>query len=284
MTSAAAPTPATRRGEAARASQEPLAASIRLAGAQPHPSAGVRLAALLVALAAHAAVFYALTREPPDLMAGGRGHLLDAVSVTIVNSAVFEARQDVLAPPAPATADTVEANEGTVDSKAGPQQPEQKEDKAEVKKAPDEPVPAEAVVKAAPSVLEPPKEQERERKEVSTAAAAVGGAAARGDALGAEKQSAPAAASPGAVREYERYVSQALARTKPKGGLGYGTVKVKLVISPDGGLASVEIIKSSGNRRLDEAALAAVRRAKFPTPPAGMTDRQRWFEFPYYFR
>jgi protein TonB len=124
--------------------------------------------------------------------------------------------------------------------------------------------------------------EEKERKEASTSADA-GGAAARGDALHVEKQSAPAAASPGAVREYERYVQQALAKAKPKSGLCCGTVRVKLVISPDGEIASLEVIKSSGNRRLDDAALVAVRRARFPRPPPGMTYEQRWFVFPVNF-
>jgi len=56
------------------------------------------------------------------------------------------------------------------------------------------------------------------------------------------------------------------------------------VISPSGGLASVEIIKSSGNRRLDEMAVAAVEHARLPAPPPGMTAAQLTFEVPYHFR
>jgi protein TonB len=212
-------------------------------------------------------------------MAGGHGRLLDAVNITTVNSAVFEARQDASAPPAPAAADAVDAREGAVESKRGPQQPEQKEI-SEAKKQPERPVPAEVV--KAPSVVKP-RQAEKERTEASNSADVPGGAAARGDALRKEKQIAPAAASPGAVREYDGYVQTVLARLKPKRGLGVGTVRVSLQISPDGEIASVEVFKSSGNKKLDDAAVTEVRRARFPKPPPGMTESQRWYEFPVKF-
>jgi TonB family protein len=233
--------------------------------------------ALLAALAAHLGVLYWITRAAPQPMAGAYGRLLDAVNISMVNSKAFEARQDVVAPPAPAAADAIEAKEGTVESKSGPQQPEQKEEKREPEKRPEEPLPPEAV--EAPSVVKPPQEQEKERRE-ATISADVGGAVARGDALRAEKQIAPAAASPGVVREYDGYVQSVLAKANVKRGLGYGTVWVKLQISPDGEITSAKVIKSSSNKKLDDEALSEVRRLKFPRPPPGMTDRQRWYEFP----
>jgi TonB family protein len=226
-------------------------------------------------------VLYWVAREPPETMAGGYGRLLDAVSISMVDSKAFEARPDVNVPPALATHDAVDAKEGTVESKAGQQQSEQKEEKAEPEKAPQELLPPEIV--EVPSVVKPPQKQDKERKEASTPAD-LGGAAARGDALRAESQSAPAAASPGAAREYERYVIQALAKVKLKRGLGIGTVRVSLTISPSGEIAFLEIIKSSGNRMQDKEALAAIRSARFPRPPPGLTDEQRWFQFPVNFR
>ena len=276
MPSAAEPPPAPSGEEAARAAQEPLAAPVRLAWPKPRPSTRLRLAAFLAALAAHAAALYGVAREAPDPMAGGHGRLLDAVNITMVNSTVFEARPDVSAPPAPAAADAVEAKEGTVESKTGPQQPEQKEEKAP-EKQPEKPVTPEVV--EAPSVVKPQKE-EKERREASTSAD-VGGAAARGDAPLAEKKSAPAAASPGAVREYDGYVQTALAKAKRERCLSIGRVRVKLQISLDGEIASVDVIESSGNKKLDDAALATVRRARFPRPPLGMTESQRLYEFPF---
>jgi hypothetical protein len=64
-----------------------------------------------------------------------------------------------------------------------------------------------------------------------------------------------AAASSGAAREYARNVAEALRKTRPKSVGGLGTVRVKFTIAEDGGVASVEIAKSSGNKRLDDTAL-----------------------------
>jgi protein TonB len=227
-------------------------------------------------LAAHAAVLYGVARQMPARMAGAHGRLLDAVNISMVSSGALEARPDLSAAPAPAAANAVDAKEGAAESKRGPQQPEQKEEKREPEKQPEKPVPPEVV--EVPSVVKP-QQEEKERKEASTSADA-GGAAARGDAPRAEKQSAPAAASPGAVREYDGYVQAGLAKAKRERCLGIGTVKVKLQISPDGEIASVEVSKSSGNKKLDDAALARVRRVRFPRPPPGMTERQRLYEFP----
>jgi hypothetical protein len=63
---------------------------------------------------------------------------------------------------------------------------------------------------AKPKPAEKSKQQER---------AVTGGAAARGKAATEQKPRAPAAASAGSIREYAKSVSQALARTKPKGTL-----------------------------------------------------------------
>jgi protein TonB len=63
-----------------------------------------------------------------------------------------------------------------------------------------------------------------------------------------------------------------------------GTVTIKLVISPSGGLASAEIVRSSGNRRLDDIALASVHKAALRAPPSGMTLTELTYEVPYHFR
>jgi protein TonB len=64
----------------------------------------------------------------------------------------------------------------------------------------------------------------------------------------------------------------------------FGTVRIRLVITQSGGLASVEVTRSSGNRRLDQMALSAVHSASLPPPPAGMTVDQLTYEVPYHFR
>jgi TonB family protein len=246
---------------------------------KPRPSPRLRLAAFLGALAAHLAVVYAIAHQmPDDSIAGGQGSLLDAVNITMVSSKVFEARQDADAPRVPVAAAAVEAKEGSVESEPALQQPEQKDENKEPEKAEEPPPPVQGV--EAPAAVEAPQEKKSERKEASTPADA-GGATARGDALLDEKQSAPAAASPGAVREYARYVIQALAKVKPRRSLPLGTVRIRLQISPDGEIASLAVIKSSGNKKLDDAALVEVRRARFPRPPVGMTDKQRLYDFAF---
>src|SRR5262245_41815886 len=93
MASATSSTPVLEPERVLRAAQEPLTALIRLEGPRPRPTAWLRLAAFLVALAAHAAILVALTRGPLDLRAGSHGHLMASVNVTMVDSTVLQARK-----------------------------------------------------------------------------------------------------------------------------------------------------------------------------------------------
>lgn len=283
MTSAAVSPSAPPSEEAARAAQEPLAAPVRLAWPKPRPSARLRLAALLAALAGHAAILFALTHAPLDLRAGAEGHLVATVNVTVVNAAVLEAREaEPTQPPAPAAKEKVDTKDGVFDGKRKPQHAqEEKKGDPEKKETPQVHRPAMEAARAEP-IDKPPHESEKKRT-TATSERPLGGFMTRGDAATAEARIAPAAASPGTVRAYANAVAEALDRTKPKRVPAYGTVKVKLVVSPDGGFASLEILKSSGNARLDDAVLAAVRRAKLPIPPPGMGLRDRWYEFTYKF-
>ena len=237
--------------------------------------------ALGIALMAHAAVLYAMTREPDESLAGGGGQQIDAISVTMVSSNVLESRELERPQPAPAAAAaSVESTDGAPESAAAAaeQREEKKEQPEELKEKPKE-----EPVREADAVLEVPQEAQRQQKQESAAPAA-GGAASRSDVASDAKTSAPAAASPGAVREYARYVAQALSKTKPKGVGGLGSVRVTFVIAADGGLATAEVTKSSGSPKLDDIALAAVRKTKFLTPPAGMTPLQLTYDVPYHFR
>jgi protein TonB len=142
------------------------------------------------------------------------------------------------------------------------------------------PVREESPPKAAP---EKPKSPQHS---ASNPAAEAGGASSRSD-TGADRPT-PAAAlvSPGAIQAFTRGVVDALARTRPKGvkGGARGTAKVAFAVAEGGGLEFVRIARSSGHEALDEAAVAAVKRAAFPAPPSGMTLADRTYEVPYYFR
>jgi protein TonB len=223
-----------------------------------------------------------LVYERHEATAGGGGQQLDAISVTLVSSSVLEAREtEQLRTSAPVAAGRVEATDGAADSAPATaverEEKEEKHDAEMLEKLAEEPVRAvEAVTEASAAAR---------RRRTSDAAAAVGGAAARSEhANNAVPSAAVATASAGAVREYARYVAQALARSKPKGTGGRGTVRLKFIIAADGALGSAEIARSSGNRRLDETALAALRRVRFPLPPRGMSTAQLTYEVPYHFR
>jgi TonB family protein len=138
---------------------------------------------------------------------------------------------------------------------------------------------------AATQAIDKPQQMPEQKRAKASDAMPLGGFISRADTATTAEQAAPAATSPGVVRAYATAVAEALDRTKPKRVPGYGTLKVevKLVISIDGEIASLEILRSSGNRRTDDTVLAAVRRTKLPVPPPGLSLKERWFEFEYTF-
>jgi TolA protein len=93
---------------------------------------------------------------------------------------------------------------------------------------------------------------------------------------GANASKGRISASQGAVRNYAAIVRSRIARAS--GGSAKGTAAVAFGISPSGQLLFARITRSSGNRGVDQSALAAVRQAApFPPPPAGLTAAQRVF-------
>lgn len=72
-----------------------------------------------------------------------------------------------------------------------------------------------------------------------------------------------------AADNYAGLVMRRLQRAKRRASVK-GVAMVRFSITPGGGLAGVSIARSSGSGKLDEIALAQVRRAgPFPAPPAG---------------
>jgi len=63
-----------------------------------------------------------------------------------------------------------------------------------------------------------------------------------------------------------------------------GVVIVKMLVDADGGIASTQILKSSGNALFDEAALSAARQSRFT--PAKQRDKcvRVWVSRPFTFR
>jgi|SRR4029077_18645554 TonB family protein len=241
----------------------------------PVASRVIWTSSFLLAVAAHVALLLPWLWHEPDALAGAGGQELDVISFILADPGVLETREVNLAMPAvPAPADAVEEKEGTIEEnepkKQEPtevQQPPEPEN--EIRK------PDALLEEAKPKPTEKSKQQEHSVK---------GGAAARGNAAIEQKPRAPAAASAGSVLEYAKTVSQALARTKPKGIGAQGIAKVRFTIALSGRLSFIQIVSSSGDKKLDQRAIDAIRQAVFPTPPPGMTVSQLTYEIPYQFR
>ena len=72
-------------------------------------------------------------------------------------------------------------------------------------------------------------------------------------------------------QQWGAQITSALRRAhRPPRGL-QGTVQLVIAVTPAGQVTGVSLAASSGNPRLDQAALAAVRRARFPRAPEGLT-------------
>jgi protein TonB len=104
------------------------------------------------------------------------------------------------------------------------------------------------------------------------------GSGARQPATSATARKAPAASGPSKAqlaslqRQWGAQITSALRRAhRPPRGL-QGSVHLVISITPAGRVNAVSLAASSGNARLDQAALAAVKRARFPRAPDGLTS------------
>ena len=238
--------------------------------------ARLRLIALAVALTAHAALLYALMTPAADTLAGGGGQQFDAISVTVISSAALESLQaDLAQPPAPIAAGNLETNEGAAESPPEAQQEEPKEEALQEEKSPPEPPQTAAIIPT------PREEQKQESQGDGTARRR------RHLARRCTCHREPARSRSGERRRPARV--RELRRAGARQGQAERRRHVRhgqdqLVIAPAGGLAAVQIAKTSGNKKLDAMAIAAVQHAALPAPPAGFTPAQLTYEIPYHFR
>ena len=151
----------------------------------------------------------------------------------------------------------------------------------------EDPQPAPVAAAIEPPAVKPNPQPSEEPPWPPAATAAAGGNAASAPppAPVATARTA-AAASPGAMQAYARSVVEALAQARPSDqAVAFrGTVKLAFVVEEDGRIASARVVLSSGRPATDDVAMAALRRAKLPPAPPGMTPKQRSYEVPYYFR
>jgi len=241
----------------------------------PVASRVIWTSSFLLAVATHVALVLPWLWHEPDAQAGAGGQELDDISFILADRGVLETREVNLAMPAvPAPPDAVEEKEGTIEENES-----KKEEPTEIQQPPE----PENEVRKPDAILEEakPKPTEKSKQQQQSIP---GGAAARGKATTEQKPRAPAAASAGSIREYAKSVSQALARTKPKGIGAQGIAKVRFTIALSGRLSSIQIVSPSGDKKLDQKVIDAVRHAVFPTPPPDMTVSQLTYEIPYQFR
>jgi protein TonB len=271
---------------------------------------------LLAAVVAHVAVIGLLVRAPAQVLVGGDGQELEAISVEVISSAALESRA-IAQPGEAAAAKVVSATDGNLkpadSSAAAADQQRRETERADVAAAqmpdivipewterpePSPPQPADIVIAREKSEVSETaddgqaarKPAEAETKSESAPAEAaeagnVGAASARGHADEPLVASSAAAASPGTAVEYAKSIVSTLARNKPKATAGTrGTVRIGFAIAVTGEVREVRVARSSGQAALDGAALEAVRTTRFPAPPRGLTAAQLTYEIPYIFR
>jgi protein TonB len=250
-------------------------------------------AGLAVSVACHVVFFVAVLLNTQQQGMGGGGVELEGISVEIISSAALEslARQ----PPAAASAASAEAamSPTSVDqSEIKPQTDVQTAPRA-VETPPLEPAPTERAEIIASPEPAPKREDERQKpdeptprervEQVAQEASAAGGSIARASETGMAAQAA-AGASQGALSRYAIEIRLALGKFRPRHGGSRGRVLVSFGLDEQGGVRFVDVAHSSGSKDLDEAARAAVLRAKFPLPPSTMTDAQRTYTVPFEFK
>jgi protein TonB len=242
-----------------------------------------------IALLMHMALFHVLTRrDPDDGRAGASGLELDAISVEVelVPARALLSRADTT-DPALGIAAPLATSEGSSEERRTQPEPEETRDDREKEMV--------ARQDDAPVLEKQPREKATEDRERLVEArkqaiyneplpANVGGAIVHFDSSHREAVKGAAAASAGAIHAYANQVMDALNKSKPKKVGARGAVRLTFALLADGKLDFVRILKSSGNERLDQMALGAIRQASFPPPPRGMSALQRTFVLPYQFR
>jgi periplasmic protein TonB len=128
------------------------------------------------------------------------------------------------------------------------------------------------------------KEKEEVKVEQQQAAPQVSGGVTARSTAQADSQ-AKVSASRGSILSYAAGIRAKVARNKPSGLGRRGEVQVSFGVTPSGDLSYANLAQSSGNPKLDEAAMEAIRRsAPFGPPPADAAPSQLRFSIPFYFR
>ncbi len=134
------------------------------------------------------------------------------------------------------------------------------------------------------------KKEDAERKELQVTAQAASRASTAGSttsraSMAQSEASGKVSASRGSILNYAARIRTILSRNKPSGDGYTGTTRISFGLTTSGEIRYAEIATSSGKGKLDQAALAAVRKAApFGDPPSGAAPNQLQFTIPFYFR
>lgn len=257
----------------------------------------------------HVAVFLAWSDRPAgtDPAAGASGEavltLAAAAPSLAAQVAAWQAAPTAVkvapgrATPAPETAapDRVSARSDAVMANSGsgiailPQGPAT-EGLPDIGQPPPAPVRTPPSEPAKADLAEAPAELPSKPAPARKAETAKGRAAEKGTAAGASVSRKIAALTPEAskadIADWGARIRARIERRKksPRGSWDPGSATVRIQITRDGGLASLGVLKSSGDARLDRAALDAVKRAgRFPAAPDGFARATMTFDLPVSF-
>jgi protein TonB len=261
------------------------------------------LVAIAVAAALHLALFAALVAERVEHV-GGDGSLIEVVSVDFVEVAAGKrvtagdgshiqherrAPKEGLTEASPEASAANAGNPSAAESSSEPPPASLAE-----KDEPQAEAPRDIV---SPRVGEGVAKEGERTAEHKTAEAAQDAAAASNSPPPAEiggglrgtnvieLPGSVAATASGAAREYAKAVLEVLSRNRPKVEPGsIGKVHFAFAVSLEGYTTAVRLTRSSGNARLDAAALAAIRDLRFPRPPAGLRAADLNYETYFDFR
>jgi len=127
-----------------------------------------------------------------------------------------------------------------------------------------------------PRADEPPRAESAEGRAEQTIAAqdavAAGGGTASGQEAQASQEEGGARTKAGELSRFAAEVHSALARKRQRPPGAAGKVAVRFGLTSAGAVRFVTVSRTSGNAKLDRAAVERVRSVGFPTPPPGVPD------------
>lgn len=267
--------------------------------------------AVALAAAVHAALIFGVTRSSPRQM-GERSGRADGISVVLVDAADLKSkntfREDGAAPgsiprppaPAPVAPQPPPPKTSEPPQPKSPSSPPAPEKATPAPRPLDEqksalqaiekhtleslapPTQAPAQSDAGSAAKPPPKaEPKAEPKPKPSLDLAMPDIPVAPGARGAAVARPPGATRSGENDEFGRGVIRALRQTMPGPAGQLGRVTVKLLLSNNGNLVEVQLIRGAGIPGLDQSVVFAVKQASFPIPPMGSTSVDRTFLVTY---